>query len=159
MNTSHVLLLEGRSAEALAKLEPVLGTRTELGLGLSNGNVKSALVLATGAALDLGDLARAEELLGVVKSARLTARADDLRGDQSSVGAGFRVAEDGFRGLGAVFDLGVVLTEHTEWLVAHHHSDGAEAPRIEGKKIWEQLRASLWLERLDRLPTARSQTA
>ena len=173
MNTSQVLLLEGRSAEALAKLGPVLATRKELGLGLSSGVVKRVLAIATEAALDLGDLGRVDELLGFVGSARpgqitpwlkaqlarLTAKADDLRGDQGSVEAGFRVAEDGFRGLGAVFDLGVVLTEHAEWLVGHDHLNEAEATRGEAKKIWEQLRASLWLERLDRLPTARSQTA
>ncbi|MDA8331300.1 MAG: AAA family ATPase, partial [Candidatus Dormibacteraeota bacterium] len=170
---AQVLLLEGRSAEALAKLEPVLATRKELGLGLSSGGVKRVLATATEAALNLGDVPRVEELIETVASARpgqitpwlraqldrLTARADDLRGDQGSVDAGFRAAENGFRELSALFDLAVALSEHAEWLAGQGQLEKVEAPRIEARQIWERLGASLWLERLDRLPTARSQTA
>jgi hypothetical protein len=123
--------------------------------------------------LNLGDVPRVEELIETVASARpgqitpwlraqldrLTARADDLRGDQGSVDAGFRAAENGFRELSALFDLAVALSEHAEWLAGQGQLEKVEAPRIEARQIWERLGASLWLERLDRLPTARSQTA
>ncbi len=173
MTKAQVLLLEGRPADALAALEEALAVREELGIGLSSGYVKTALVTAAEAALSLGDLARTDELLEGVRSARpgqvtpwlraqmarLTARADDLRGAQGSVEAGFRTSENGLRELGAVFDLGVVLTEHAEWLAAQGQVEVAKVPRGEAQAIWEQLRARLWLERLDRIPTGQSQTA
>lgn len=168
---AQVLLLEGRSAEALEALDRVLATRT--GLGLSSVYVKGVVVLATEAALNLGDVPRMEELLEKVGSARpgqitpwlraqldrLTARAHDLKGDQGSVDAGFRAAENGFRDLDALFDLAVALTEHAEWLAGQGHLERGEGPRIEARQIWDRLGASLWLERLDRLPMGRSQTA
>jgi tetratricopeptide (TPR) repeat protein len=170
---AQLLLLEGRPADALAALEEAMAVREELGIGMSNTVVKRALVTAVEAALSLGDLARADELLEVVRSARpgqvtpwlraqmarLTARADDLRGAQGAVEAGFGVSENGLRGLGAVFDLAVVLTEHTEWLAAQGQLETAKVLRGEAQAIWEQLRAQLWLERLDRIPTGQSQTA
>jgi tetratricopeptide (TPR) repeat protein len=170
---AQVLLLEGRPADALAVLDPVLAIREELGLGLSNANVKRALVTAMEAALSLPDLSRAEELIQAVESARpgqvtpwlraqlvrLRARADDLRGAQGSVEPGFRAAEEGFRDLGAIPDLGVVLTEHAEWLGARAELERAEAPRDEARHIWEQLQARWWLGRLDRVPAGRSQSA
>jgi class 3 adenylate cyclase/tetratricopeptide (TPR) repeat protein len=170
---AQVLLLECQPAEALSALNPVLAIRDELGLGLSSGHVKSALVTAAEAALSLGDLARAEDVLAATRSAhpgqltpwlraqvaRLRARANDLKGDHATVEADFRASEDGFRRLGTVVDLAAVLTEHAEWLAAQGQLDLAEAPGREARQIWEQLRASLWLERLDRIPTARSQTA
>ena len=170
---AQVLLLRGQPAEALSAVNPVLGIRDELGLGLSNRHVKSALVTAAEAALTLGDLARAEDVLEVTRSARpgqltpwlraqlarLRARANDVKGDRATVDADFRLSEEGFRDLGGVVDLAVVLTEHAEWLAAQGELELADAPSGEARQVWEQLRASLWLERLDRIPTARGQTA
>jgi predicted ATPase/class 3 adenylate cyclase len=153
---------EGRPAEALAAAEEVLADKAELGLGFTDFLVKSALARAVEAALDLGSVSRAQELLGIARAAlpgqvtpwlqaqiaRLSARVRAAEGDHGSVEAGFEAAEVGFRELAAVFDLAVTLTEHAEWLIDRGRADKARILRAEGREIFEGLRARPWLERL-----------
>src|SRR5262249_27664965 len=68
-----VLHGEGRLTEALAVAESAYGARSELGL---NGAVKEGLVTALNAALMLGDLAKAEDLLRIF---------DDLRPGETTM--------------------------------------------------------------------------
>jgi len=67
---AEVLRAEDRPAEALAAAAEVLATRTELELGLTNGFAKRGLVNSVEAVLDLGDSAKADELLGMVRAAQ-----------------------------------------------------------------------------------------
>jgi hypothetical protein len=173
MARAGVLRAEDRPAEALAAAEEVLVARAELGLGLTNGNVKKALVYAVEAALDFGNPGRAAELLGIVKAARpgqvspwlraqasrLLARLSAAAGEQEGVEHGFEAAEAGFRDLGTTFDLAVSLTEHAEWLVARGRQDKAGPLRAEARGIFERLRARPWLERLGPLAEEESASA
>jgi tetratricopeptide (TPR) repeat protein len=159
---AEVLRAEGRPDEALAAAEEVLATWAELGLGLTDGHVKRALVQAVEAALDLGDLGKAGELLGIVRAARpgqvapwlraqvarLSARLSAAVGEHEAVEPSFEAAEVGFRDLGTPFDLAVALTEHTEWLIARGRQDKAEPLRVEAREIFDRLLARPWLERL-----------
>ncbi|HUY23699.1 MAG TPA: adenylate/guanylate cyclase domain-containing protein [Candidatus Saccharimonadales bacterium] len=159
---AEALRAEGRPAEALAAAEEVLADKAELGLGFTDFLVKSALTRAVEAALDLGSLSKAQELLGIAQAAlpgqvtpwlraqiaRLSARVRAAEGDHGSVESGFEVAEAGFRELAALFDLAVTLTEHAEWLIDRGRADKARILRNEAREIFEGLRARPWLERL-----------
>ncbi|MGA9920091.1 MAG: hypothetical protein WBR23_02370 [Candidatus Dormiibacterota bacterium] len=158
----ELLRAEGHPAEALASTEEVLAMRAERSLGLTDGHVKLALVQATEAALDLGDLGRASELLGIVSAARpgqvspwlrahvsrLSARRSTEVGEHDAVEPAFEAAEAGFRALGTPFHLAVPLTEHAEWLVTRGRQDKAGALACEAREIFERLQARPWLDRL-----------
>ena len=159
---AEVLRADDRGAEALAAAEEALATSTDLGHRLTNMSVKRALVQAVEFALDLGNHARADELLGMVQAAqpgqvtpwlraqvaRLSARASAAVGEHEAVEAGFDTAEAGFREIETPFDLGVALTEHTEWLVDRGRGDKSEPLRAQARAIFERLQARPWLERL-----------
>ncbi len=154
----------------MAAAEEVLTARAELGLGLTNGRVKIALVRAAEAALDLGDVDRVDDLLGMVRAARpgqvtpwlraqvarLSARMSAAAGQHEAVEPSFEVAEAGLRDLGTPFDLAVTLTEHAEWLVARGRQDQARPPLAEAREIFERLRARPWIERIG--PLAREES-
>jgi class 3 adenylate cyclase/tetratricopeptide (TPR) repeat protein len=161
--TAQLLQAEGRPHEALAAVEDVVAAREEL--GLAHPSVKIGLVLAVEAALDLDDTAKAEEFLGILQGARpgrvtpmlraqtgrLAARLAARRGDHESVQSGFLAAEQGFRRIGAPFELAVALLEHGEWLVARGRA-GEAAPFLdETRDIFEDLKARPWQERIARV--------
>jgi tetratricopeptide (TPR) repeat protein len=160
--TAEVLLAEDRPAEALAAAEEFLATRAQLAIGLTNGHVKKILVQAVEAALELGDTARAEELLALVRAARpgqvtpwlraqvarLSARAAAATDENEVVESAFEAAEAGFRDLGTPFDLAVALTEHAESLVARGRQDKAGPLRAQAREIFEHLQARPWIARL-----------
>ena len=137
-------------------------TRAVLGIGLTHSKVKTALVRAVEAALDLGDWGRADQLLGMVRAARpgqvtpwlgarvarLSARVSAAAGEHEAVESGFEAAEAGFRDLGTLFDLAVTLTEQAELLVARGRQDRAGPLRAQARQIFERLQARPWLERL-----------
>ncbi len=159
---SEALRAEGRLTEALAAAEEVLADRAELGLGFTDFRVKNAVTRAVEAALDLGNLDKAKELLGIAQAAlpgqvtpwlraqvaRLSARVRAADGDHGAVEAGFEAAEAGFRELAASFDLAVTLIEHAEWLTERGRPDKARPLRAEAREIFEGLRARPWLERV-----------
>jgi len=152
---------EGNSAEALATAEQGLAAVAHL--GLTRALVKQALVEAVEAALDVGEAAKAEELLGLVRrarpgqvtpflrahAARFASRLAALGGDAESVEPGFLAAEQGFRELGTPFDLAVTLLEHAEWLVARERTDEAEGLLAEAGEIFARLNATPWTERVE----------
>jgi class 3 adenylate cyclase/tetratricopeptide (TPR) repeat protein len=163
-NLARIRLLraEGRPADALDVAQEVLTTAGRL--GLTHAVIKRALVEAVECSLELGDTAKAEELLAVVQrarpgqvtpilrghAARLAARLAAIRGEMDTVESGFLAAEQGFRDLGTPFDLGVALLEHGEWLVARGRADEAAPLVAEAREILTQLEATPWLERADR---------
>jgi hypothetical protein len=130
--------------------------------------VKRALVQGLEAALELDDVAKAEELLGIVESARpglvspylrahaarFAARLAARRGDDESVEPGFLAAQEGFRAMGTPFDLAVALVEHAEWLTGQRREAEAEANIAEAREIFERLGAKPWLERVSSLVAA-----
>jgi class 3 adenylate cyclase/tetratricopeptide (TPR) repeat protein len=160
-----VLRAEGRIQEALAAATDAWSARSELGL---TQDVKEGLVVAIEISLDLGDLDRAEELLGAVEAlrpgeltpflqangARLGARLTAARGDQEQPDSGFRAAAGIFRDLPAFFWLGVTLLEHGEWLTGVARTEEARPPLAEAREIFERLKALPWLDRLARVESA-----
>ena len=167
----RLMRAEGKSAEALATGQQALAGVAHL--GLTRALMKQVLVEAIEAALDLGDAERAEELLGVVRgarpgqvtpylrahAARLAARIEAVAGNADSVEPGFVAAEQGFRDVGAPFDLAVSLLEHAEWLAARGRTDEAEQPLTEAREIFAQLEATPWIERVERASSAAASQA
>jgi len=162
LGRARLLRAEGNSAEAMATAEKALAGVAHL--GLTHAMTKRIVVEAVEAALDLGDTAKAEELLGIVQrarpgqvtpflrahAARLAARLSALRDDADSVEPGFLAAEQGFRDLDTPFDLAVSLLEHAEWLVARGGTAEAEGLLAEAREIFGRLQAAPWVERVDR---------
>ncbi|HVB27929.1 MAG TPA: hypothetical protein VNE21_08470, partial [Mycobacteriales bacterium] len=118
-------------------------------------------------ALDLGDVAKAEQYLDsmeslrpgetapffLAQSARLRARLAARRGDDGADGL-LRDAATRFRRLGYDFWLAVTLLEHGEWLVAEGRSRGADDLLGEARAIFQRLGAPPWLERVGRAAEA-----
>jgi hypothetical protein len=126
------------------------------------------------AALQLVDLAAAEELLASIEAIppgkkpqflhahamRFRARLSDLRGDADQVEDGFKGAAGLFREIAVPFYMAVTLVEHGEWLVRHHRPEEAKALLDEAREVFERLRATPWLERVDAaLPAAAAATS
>jgi tetratricopeptide (TPR) repeat protein len=158
-----LLLAGGDKVAALRSAQRSLDTRHANGIAFEA--VKESFVVAVDAALALGDVSRADQLLSIVDAlppghapqflhaqcARLRARlaAGRLAADEAE--RLFRHATDLFRNLAFPFYLAVVLLEHGEWLVAHERKDEAEALLAEARKLFARLEASPWLERLEQL--------
>jgi predicted ATPase len=138
---------EGRPHEALADGEAAIEAARTLGIQFQA--TKQAIVEAVEAALSLGDLMKADELLALVESAPLgtrppmpDAQAKRFRARMSGDPAGYQVAAERFRELGLPFWLAVTLLEHGELT-------GDESSLAEAREIFEDLKATPWLERLD----------
>jgi tetratricopeptide (TPR) repeat protein len=160
---ASLLRAEGRYAEALAAAEEAFATRAEFGIRASQ--VKEALVEAVEAAFAFGDLDKVEELLGVVEGlrpgeltpyvqaqgARFGAMLAAARGETDRVEPGFEAAARQFEDLSMPFARAVTLLEHGEWLVSQDRTAEAEPMFEQARATFEQLKASPWLERLDRM--------
>lgn len=150
---------QGRPAEALAAAERGLALRGEL--AITNTGIKRNMIEALEAAFALGDLAKAEELLGSVETlqpgeltpflrghrARFRARLDAEHGRIERVDESFRSAGALFREFGFAFYLAVTQLEHAEWLTAQGRGDEAQPLLDEARQTFEQLQATPWLER------------
>jgi len=158
-----LLRAEGKYAEALAAAEDAFATRAEFGIRASQ--VKEALVEAVEAAFALGDLEKVEELLGVIdglrpgeltpyvqaQGARFGARLAAARGETELVEPGFEAAARQFVDLSMPFARAITLFEHGEWLVSRDRAAEAESMFEQARATFEQLKATPWLERLDRV--------
>jgi class 3 adenylate cyclase/tetratricopeptide (TPR) repeat protein len=163
---SVVLGARNRHAEALEAAGEALAARDQLGADAQG--VKFGLVAAVEAALALGDLERAEELVALVERlrpgerpafldaqvSRFRARLADVRGRPERVEPGFKAAAGLLRELGTTFWLGVVLLEHAEWLAIQERQEDAAPLLEEADAIFERLRARPWSERVARLAAA-----
>ena len=166
MARAQLLRARGENGDALAAAEEALAGRERY--SLFSTTIKRAFVEAVEAALTLGDVSRAEQLLGIVETARpgevppflrsqaarLAARLAATKGVEDPVEPGFAAAERGFRELKMPFELAVTLLEHAEWR-ATQGSD-IETFATEAHEIFDRLGAKPWLERLSRLPTPAS---
>ena len=160
---ASLLRAEGRPAEALAAAEATFATRTEV--GIRAGSVREALVEALEAAFALGDLGKVGELLGVIEGlrpgeltpyvraqgARFGARLAAARGETERVEPGFEAAARQFEDLSMPFARAMTLLEHGEWLVSQDRTVEAEPMLAHARATFEQLKATPWLERLDRV--------
>jgi tetratricopeptide (TPR) repeat protein len=158
-----VLGVRGHHAEALEAAGVALGARDRLGFDAQG--VKFGLIAATEAALALGDLDRAEELVAVVERLRPGERSPFLhaqagrfrarlgaagRGRPDRVEPGFKAAAGLLRELSMHFWLGVVLLEQAEWLTAQDREADAAPLLDEAGAVFERLGARPWSERVGR---------
>ena len=164
---ASVLLAEGRPAEAMASAEGAAAVRDEL--GIYQQDVKEALVHTMEAAMALGDLAKVEATLQTIGSlhpgeltpylqaegARFGARLAAARDEHDRVEPGFRAAIGLYRDLAMPYHLAVTLFEHGEWLTAHGPVERAEPLLAEARRIFDDLKASPWLERVSALQATR----
>jgi predicted ATPase/class 3 adenylate cyclase len=144
---------EGRLTEALADAEQTI----EVGrtLGVAGQSTKHAIVEGIEAALALGNTGKAEELLRIVADVPagtrppfLDAQAKRFRARMTGDPSGHESAAATFRQLGLPFWLAVTLLEHGELT-------GDTASLEEAHEIFEGLRATPWLERLDAVSAKR----
>jgi class 3 adenylate cyclase/predicted ATPase len=158
---ARLLRAEGRVAEALAAAERGLARRSEL--GIVNRRVKTCLLEALEAALELDEMTKADELLAITdelhpgelspsiagQRARFRARLAARRGNHEHVDRDFRTAEKTFAEHGLVFHHAVTHLEYGEWLASQGRTDEAQQLLAEARQTFERLEAKLWLERLD----------
>ncbi len=154
-----VLRGEARHADAVsAGMEAV--ELAEAYVGLDFQGLKQGLVEAIESALALGELGRAAELVAKIdgippghRAPSLTAHADRFRarlaGNDPAADGAFASAETRFEELGMVFWRAVTQLEHAEWLLAQGRGDEAAGLLDEARDIFERLRATPWLERVD----------
>jgi hypothetical protein len=154
---SAVALAEGRPRDALVVAEEVLAMRTAVGMAAQN--IKLGFLHGVEAALALGDLQKADELVSLVEELPpgiqppfLTALAHRFRarlaGDDPGAVREFVSAAAQLRELEMPFYLAVVLLEHGEWLAAQGRSDDAQPLLGQARETFERLGATPWLDRL-----------
>ena len=156
---ARVLRARGRPADALAAAERGLELNSEL--SFMSTPMKASFVEALEAALALGDLGKADELLASVESlqpgaltpslrahrARFRARLDATLGREDGVDGNFRSAAAIFREFSFAFYLAVTQLEHAEWLAGMGRHSEAEPLLAEARETFELLGARPWLER------------
>jgi len=130
-------------------------------LGFAHDAVKEAFVTSVEAALELGDVQKADDLLSAVEglsagmqtaflrahSARFRARLASLGGDDAEAERGFKQSVGLFREIGFPFYLGVTLLEQAEWTGGTARPQDAAVSFTEAREIFERLGAVPWLER------------
>jgi tetratricopeptide (TPR) repeat protein len=145
--TAAVLRAQNRLPEALDSGRKVMESLETL--TISHQAVEQGIVEALEAAVVLGDVEAAEELLGTVETIPLgrrppilDAHAHRFRGRLGGNPAEFEIASKRFREIGIPFWLAVTLLEHGELT-------GDASLVDEAREIFEGLKAVPWLERLD----------
>jgi class 3 adenylate cyclase/tetratricopeptide (TPR) repeat protein len=155
-----IAFFTGKNEDAIAAARVAIAGREQTGLMIQ---VQEAYAIAADAVLELGDLERAAELAAEMDEAvagdlspylraeiaRLRGKLAALRGEAEGASAGFEEAVARFRGLGMRYKLGVALAEYGTWLERHESPQEAEALVAEARTIFEGLKATWWLERLD----------
>ena len=163
---ANLLLMSGDPAHALECAESAFGARNVV--GITQEYLKQAFVAAVEAALEVGDLAKVEELLTDVDSLapghssqflqahllRFRARHAGWVGNHEGADEGFKSAADLFRELEFRFYLAVTMLERAEWLRSAGEEQEAESLTAEARPIFEDLDAKPWLERLSQAEPA-----
>ncbi len=159
---ARYLLASENHAEALAAAEEAFASNEHFGFGAEQ--IKEAFAAAGEAALGLGDHAKLRELVGAVESlppgvTNLFLRAQSARFQAHLARAEspteadelFRSSAELLAELAAPFTLSVVRTEHAEMLLADGTAGDASGLLADARPVFEQLGATPWLERLERL--------
>jgi tetratricopeptide (TPR) repeat protein len=171
LGRADLLLMAGDPAQALEAAELAFAERDSM--GITQEYSKQSFVTAVEAALALGDLDKAEELLTIVEripagsspqflqahSSRFRAQVAARHGDADEAERRFKRAAGLFRELALLFYLGVTELEHGEWLVSQGRADEAEPLLAEPREIFERLEAKPWLERIEAVSATRQAEA
>jgi class 3 adenylate cyclase/tetratricopeptide (TPR) repeat protein len=156
-----LFLAEGQYAASLRSAEASLETRHDMGIYYEA--VKESFVIAVEAALALGDVSRAEELLAIVNTlppggspqflqahcSRFGARLAARSVDPEEADRLFKRAGGLFRELAIPFYLAVTLLEQGEWLLTQDRGEEAQPLLAEARATFERLEATPWLQRAD----------
>jgi len=149
----------GRYEEAIAAAQRSIATREQTGMVAP---IEASYAFASDAALAMGDVQRAGEFLAEMEAvprgerspyfwaeiARIGAKLAAVRGDGAAAQAGFEEATAGLRPLGMRFHLGVALAEYGQWLEGEGRAEEAAPILAEARGIFEDLKATWWLDRL-----------
>jgi predicted ATPase/class 3 adenylate cyclase len=160
---AQILLAEGKRAEALRVAETVFALREAMGIGADA--IKEAFVLAVQAALELGLLDKAKELLAVVEGvqpgmrpqfvnahvSRFRAHLAARGGEGQEAERLFKRAAGLFHELAVPFHVAVTRLEHGEWLAGEGRAEEAEPLFAEAHELFERLDAKRWLDRIDQV--------
>jgi ATP/maltotriose-dependent transcriptional regulator MalT len=160
--SAQILLAEGKTAEALRVAESVFADRIHL--SISHDTVKESFALALEAALELGDLEKANDLLTIAEAvapglrpqfidatiARFRARLAATAGKFEDADRLFGGAGGLFEELGTPFYVAVSRLEQAEWLAGQDRAVQAQRSAAQAREIFERLRAKPWLERTER---------
>jgi class 3 adenylate cyclase/tetratricopeptide (TPR) repeat protein len=154
------LRAEGKPSEAMASAELAFALREEMGLRAPS--TKEAFVQLLEIAIELGDYAKADKIMAFVRTLgpgdmtpyqKLQARRFEGLLSAARGGDPTAVLLESIQGLGemdAPFWKAVVSVELAEWLIGQGR-DAAAAPLVaDARATFEQLRATPWLERLDK---------
>jgi tetratricopeptide (TPR) repeat protein len=156
-----VLRAEGKVREALAAAEQLLEEVLEI--RPADQPVKLALPQALEAALALGEVGRAAQLLATIEAlppgrlapslrahaARFRARLAAHDGEALAADQGFAAAVSIFREYAMPYWLAITLTEHAEALVGAGRWAEAEPLLGEARATFEHLDAKSWLARVE----------
>ncbi len=164
---ARALLLghHGAFMDALAAAEQALEAMAML--GPVSEPAKAGFVAGVEAALGLGDLERADGLINRIEilkpgaqppflrahAARFRSRLSIASGSEHGVEQGFKTAAQILREHGMRFWLAVVQLEHGEWLVDQDRAGEASPLLQEARETFNELGATLWLERATAVPT------
>ena len=161
LGRANLLLVAGDAAGALAAARLVAESRETM--GLTQEYSKQAFVTAVEAALELGDVEQAEEMLTFVEAlpagrsslfyqaqtSRFRAQLASRAADVDEADRRFKRATGLFRELALVFYLAVAQLEHGEWLSQQGRPEEAGPLLAEAREIFERLRAAPWLARAE----------
>jgi class 3 adenylate cyclase/tetratricopeptide (TPR) repeat protein len=156
-----VLLAAKRFEEALAAAEQALEAVAVL--SWASQPAKQGLVAGVEAALALGDLDRAEDLIARIDvepqgaapmylrahAARFRAKLFSVLGQDGKVEPRLKSAAATFRELGLPFWTAVAELELGEWLASHSRESEAAPLRSRAREVFERLEATPWLERAE----------
>jgi class 3 adenylate cyclase/predicted ATPase len=160
LGNATVLLASGNAADSLAAAEVALAARKSLPAG--QDVIKESFVVAMEAALTLGRIDKAEELLSSVEAlspgqrtqfygahvARFRAQLALRRDEPDEAERLFKGAGGLFQELAMPFYLAVTRLEHAEWLESEGRAEDAEPLLAEARQVFERLQAVRWLERV-----------
>ncbi len=156
-----LLLATGNPVEALPLAREGLTLREAV--GLNTEYTKELFVVALDAAVALGELEQAEDVLAIVEGippgsssqflqaqvSRFRARLAAGRTETEEADRRFKRATGLFREIAAQFYLAVTHLEHGEWLIGQGRADEAEPLLAEARETFERLEARPWLERAE----------
>jgi class 3 adenylate cyclase/predicted ATPase len=153
-----VRFVEGNSSAALTSAERSFSSRHSL--GTTSQNVKFGFLHGLEAAVALGNVGKAKELLETVEalppglsSPFLQATAHRFRGhlagDDPGADRHFTAAVALLRPSEMPFYLAVLQLEHGEWLAARGRPEDAQPLLAEARETFERLAARPWLDRAD----------
>jgi len=157
------LLAEGRVEEGSAEAD--LSIADAEVIGINSDAAKWSYTYGMEAAASLGELGRLETLITNIesiprglRSPHLGAQAGRYRAHVSAItgngdpSVSWKAAAGIFREIGAMFWAAVTLVEQGEWLASQGRAEDAAPTLDEARTIFERLKATPWLERIERVP-------